>query len=127
MNLFKDIIPSILVTGEPVLHSQEEYKDYVPFMVNRAISQHIDCIFIVNEMNLYPSADKAIQYTWLLNTCRHYKRPFVSWAKKESIDNLDIVKQYYGYNDMRAREALTILTCEQIEQIKEQLDKGGKQ
>ena len=76
-------------------------------------------------MNQYHFLDKQMQYDFYINILRKKKR-FAPWLKKESIDNLNIVKEYYGYNTEKAQQALKILTREQIEFIKNRLDKGGK-
>jgi hypothetical protein len=35
------------------------------------------------------------------------------------------VKTYFGYSDAKAREALRLLSDEQIQQLKEKTDTGG--
>ena len=121
-DLFKDIIPSILQHKNPVL---EDSKDYSAFVVNRAISFHYDCVLQANEMNKYPGLPAALQYQYLLNTIRGYKRPFRKWEKRETIDNLDAVKEYYNYSNEKAKEALVLLNATQLERIKKELNKGG--
>jgi hypothetical protein len=121
-DLFKDIIPSILQTKKNVLDNEG---DYVPFVVNRALSFHYDCIMYANQMNMCSGIDKKLQYDYYLNTVRSYRRPYQKWLKKETIENLNAVKEYYKYSDEKAKEALSILSDEQISVIKEKLDKGG--
>ena len=121
-DLFKDIIPSILHTKKDVLENE---KDYNAFVVNRAISFHYDCVMQANEMNKYPSLPGTMQYHFLLNSIRGYKRPFRKWEKRETIDNLDAVKEYYNYSNEKAKEALVLLNATQLEQIKKELNKGG--
>ena len=121
-NLFKDIIPSILQTKKNVLDNE---KDYVPFVVNKALSFHYDCILHANEMNKLPNLDRVMQYQYLLNTVRGYKRPFQKWQKKDEIESLDAVKEYYNYSDNKAREVLEILSDADIDEIKRRTRKGG--
>lgn len=121
-DLFRDIIPSILQTKKNVLENE---KDYNAFVVNRAISFHYDCVMQTNEMNKYPSLPGTMQYHFLLNSIRGYKRPFRKWEKRETIDNLDAVKEYYNYSNEKAKEALVLLNATQLEQIKKELNKGG--
>ena len=121
-DLFKDIIPSILQTKKNVLENE---KDYNAFVVNRAISFHYDCVMQANEMNKYPSLPGNMQYHFLLNSVRGYKRPFRKWEKRETIENLDAVKEYYNYSNEKAKEALVLLNATQLEQIKKELNKGG--
>lgn len=121
-DLFKDIVPAILQTKDETVYTK---KDYVPFVVNKAISFHRDCILYANQMNMLPNADSLLQFHYLLNTVRAYKRPFKKWQKRESVEALDAVKEYYGYSNEKAREALTILSDDQIAMIKKNTDKGG--
>ena len=101
-----------------------EIKTYVPFLMNRILSGHLDCIMFVNEMNRYHNLDKDIQYNFYLNTLRKKKR-FSPWLRKDKVTDLEIVKQYYGYSNEKASNALKILTPEQINFIKQRLDIGG--
>jgi hypothetical protein len=123
-DLFKDIIPSILQTKKLEVTIENE-RDYVPFVVNRAMSQHMDCIMQANQMNLLPSTDSLLQYHYLLNTIRSYKRPFQKWHKREESENLEAVKEYYNYSNEKAKEALLVLSNDQLNEIKKYLNKGG--
>jgi hypothetical protein len=124
-DLFKEIIPSILQTGKSVFEDEASYKDYVPFVVNRALSYHIDCVLHANEMNKIPSTDKDMQYQYLLNSTRQMKRKFQPWQKPTADKDIEFVKEYFGYNNQRAKEAMAILTKEQIAEIRRRTDKGG--
>jgi hypothetical protein len=124
-DLFKEIIPSILQTKKSVIHDDIDLKDYTPYIVNKALSYHIDCVYYANEMNKCPGLDKDLQYAYLLNTVRSMKRKFQPWQKAEARKDLECVKDYFGYSDNKAKEALTILTDEQIAEIKIRTDKGG--
>lgn len=121
-DLFKEIIPSILQTKKDVLDNE---KDYKPFLVNRALSYHMDCILYANMMNLNPQLDGKLQYQYFLNTVRSMKRKFQPWQKQEAIKDLECVKEFFGYSDEKAKEALRILSDEDITYIKEKTDKGG--
>lgn len=93
--------------------------------MNRALSYHLDCVPYVNEMNLYPELDKDMQYQYYLNNIRQMKRKFQPWQKSELDKNIECVKIYFGYSDQKAKDALKILTEEQIAEIKIKTDKGG--
>ena len=125
-DLFKEIIPSILQTKKSVLHDDIDYKDYAPFMVNRALSYHMDCILYANEMNMHPGLEKELQYQYLLNTIRPMKRKFQPWQKTSADKDLECVKEYFGYSNQKAKDALRILNDEQIAEIKRITDKGGR-
>ena len=124
-DLFKEVIPSILQTKKNVFETQEDYKDYVPFVVNRALSFHQDCILYVNELNMHNQLDKDLQYSFYLNTIRPMKRKFQPWQKAEVLKDIQCVKEFFGYNNQKAKDALSILTDEQIAEIKIRIDKGG--
>ena len=121
-DLFKEIIPSILQTKKYVL---EDVKDYKPFLVNRALSYHLDCITYANQMNLCSNLDGDLQYQYFLNTIRPMKRKFQPWQKTSAVKDMECVKEYFGYSNEKAKEALRILTDEQITLLKEKLEKGG--
>jgi hypothetical protein len=125
VDLFKDIIPSILQTKKDLSEDDGFTKTYTPFIVNRAISFHYDCILPVNEMNRYPNLPKVMQYQFLLNTVRGYKRPYKQWQKRETISDLEIIKEYYNYSDEKAKDVMVLLTADQIEQLRKRIDKGG--
>ena len=121
-DLFKDIIPSILHNKNNVLDNE---KDYHAFVINKALSFHYDCVLQANEMNKVPGLPAALQYQYLLNTVRGYKRPFRKWEKRETIDDLEAVKEYYNYSYEKAKEALVLLNATQIKEIRKAIDKGG--
>jgi hypothetical protein len=123
-DIFKEIIPSILQTKTPVINQANE-NDYVPFVVNRAMSQHYDCVMQANQMNMLPHTDKLLQYHFYLNSIRPYKRPFQKWHKKETVESLSIIKEYYRCSNEKAREITVILSEVQIDELKKRLDKGG--
>lgn len=124
-DLFKEIVPSILQTKKNVFEDDPEYKDYNPFIVNRALSFHLDCIPYVEEMNMMHYLDKDMQYLYLLNTIRPMKRKFAPWQKAQVEKDIECVKEYFGYSNQKAKEALRILSDEQINEIKRKTDKGG--
>jgi len=124
-DLFKEIVPSILQTKVNYLRDDVDVKEYSPFMVNRALSYHMDCVLYANEMNLYPDLDSDMQYQYLLNTIRSMKRKFQPWQKAEVLKDIGCVKEYFGYSNEKAKEALRILSDEQLEQIRKHTDKGG--
>lgn len=97
---------------------------YSPWRTNSILSNYVDTIMFVNQMNIYHSLDHKLQYDYLFHSIRPKKRFFKK--KKAIVDpNFDLVKDYYKYNNERTREALSILTDEQIKMIKSRLEKGG--
>jgi hypothetical protein len=99
-------------------------KEYAPYIINRCLSGHIDCLMYANEMNKFSSLDKKLQYDFFINIIRKKKR-FSPWLKQEKIKDLEVVKSYYGYSNEKAKQALKILTKEQLDFIKSKLETGG--
>ena len=65
-----------------------------------------------------------MQFQFLLNSIRAKKR-FSPFLRADKLKDIECVKEYYGYNNEKAKSALDILTKEQIKLIKEKLFKGG--
>lgn len=122
-DLFKEIIPSILEKKKNVF--EDDYRDYKPWVINRAISYHLDCVLYANEMNLYPNIDADMQYQYLLNTIRPMKRKFQPWQKAGLDKNIEAIKKFFGYSDQKAREIFDILTQDQIDEIRRITEKVG--
>ena len=121
----KDWLNSINFTKENLIEEDPDLiKEYPPFIINRSLSGHLDAIMFAIEMNKYPNLDKDLQYHFYLNTLRKKKR-FSPWLRKDKVTDLEIIKQYYGYSNEKASNALKILTPEQIKFIKQRLDTGG--
>ena len=95
-----------------------------PYVINRLMSAHLDTILYANEMNRYYTLDKDLQYQFYRNAITKKKR-FSDWRRKKEIDDLDNVKTYYGYNTDKAREALRILSREELDYISKKLNVGG--
>lgn len=123
MNPF-DFVASISHTKEDLVENSDEIAEqfYVPFLANRALSYFPDTIMYANEMNKNDISKKH-QYYYLLNSIRPVKR-FAKWAKVDD-EHLEDIKQYYGYSTEKARQALNLLTTEQICLIQQKLKRGG--
>lgn len=104
--------------------TKEKYMTEKSFIINRVMSMYLDCVIPANMMNLNYHIDGKLKFDFYLNTIRGYKRPF-NYASKIKYDDLDIIKEYYGISNAKAKEYHNILTPEQIEEIKHRLNKGG--
>ena len=123
MNPF-EIVKAVTHTKENLMVYVHAEKGYAPYMVNRALSFFADTVFQANEMNRYYHLDNKLQFDYLLNNIRPRKR-WSQWLKPEKIDNIDIVKEYYEFSNEKAKNALEILSVDQLEYIKQKLDIGG--
>tara|TARA_B110000114_G_scaffold86132_1_gene90971 strand:+ start:425 stop:832 length:408 start_codon:yes stop_codon:yes gene_type:complete len=123
----KEYLNAINVSKESLMDSEDEAweKKYAPFIVNKCVAPFPDTILLVNELNRYHHLDKKLQFDFLLNSLRARKR-YTPWLKAKKLKNLEYVKEYYGYNNEKAKAALDILDDEQISAIKIKLNKGGR-
>ena len=120
-----DFANSINFTKENLIADEATEKEYNPFIVNRAMGFAADTVIPGNEMNARPHIDNKMQYDFLCSVVRKSKR-YNKWIKSEE-ENLEAVQEYFGYSFNKAKEALRILTSEDIEKIKVKLtkSKGG--
>ena len=124
----KDYLNAINHTKEKLMDTEDEEweRKYPPFIVNKCLAPFQDTILLVNEINQYPSIDKKLQFDFLINSLRPRKR-YTPWVKAKKLEDIEYVKEFYGYNNEKAKVALTILNDDQIATIKQKLNKGGKQ
>lgn len=124
-DLFKEVLPSITQTGENLLKHDGTFPDYVPFVVNRALSRYRDCVEYAQDMNLYPNIPKEYQYKYLLYTINKYKRHYVPWFKSKIDNRLQYIQQYFDCSLKKAKDYLRLLDEEDINEIVEKFDRGG--
>ena len=121
----KDWLNSINQNKKNIMNDDpSSEKDYAPYIINRCLSGHIDCLMYANEMNKYNFLPKRLQYDFFINIVRTKKR-YSPWLNKEKIKDIDYVKRYYGYNNEKALQALSILSKEQLTFIKAKFETGG--
>lgn len=122
----KDYLYSINQSKKNLLDDNEDaVKKYPPFIINKCLSGFTDTILFANEMNKYHQLDKKMQYDFYINSLKPRKR-FTPWVRKETLEHLELVKQYYGYNHNKAVAALRILMNSELDEIKKLLDTGGQ-
>lgn len=120
-----DYVNEILQGKKQLIVDDLSEKGYTPYLTNRSLSYHNDCILYANEMNMRHHVDNKLQNDYLLNTIRSRKRPFAKWIKPEKSEDIECIKNVYNLSDGKAREVLRLLSKEQIQQLKEQLQTGG--
>jgi hypothetical protein len=124
MNPF-NYVNSINLSKKDIMQTPEDEKAYNSFMVNRSLSYFADTAVIANEMNRYHQLDSRLQYQFLINMVRKRKR-FSKWVKPEIENDLESVKEYYGYSNEKTRQILPLLSPSQIKEIKDKVSKGGR-
>ena len=122
----KEYLNAINFTKKDLMKSEDELwkKKYPAFIVNKLLSAFSDTIMLVNEMNRNHFLDKDMQFQFLLNSIRSKKR-YSPFLRSSKLKDLDVIKEYYGYNNDKAKTALDILTKDEVKLIKEKLFKGG--
>jgi hypothetical protein len=124
MNPFQ-FINSINTSKQDIMVDDITEKAYSSFMVNRGLSFFPDTVLLANEMNIHHHLDNKLQYHFLMNTVSK-KRRFSKWAKSQKIESIEIIKQYYGCSDQKAKSILLLLTNEHINELKLRMNTGGK-
>ena len=119
-----DYLKAINETKEDVMLTPEDERKYSPFIVNRGLSFFMDTIFQVNELNRNYHLEARLQFDYLLNSVRKKKR-YSKWLKPEKLQDLDVVKEYYGFSNEKAKDALRTLSEDQLTFIKDKLNQGG--
>ena len=119
-----DYLKAINETKEDVMLTPQDERKYSSFIVNRGLSFFMDTIFQVNEMNRNHHLDSRLQFDYFLNTIRKKKR-YSKWLKSEKLQDLDVVKEYYGFGNEKAKDALRTLSGNQLAFIKDKLNQGG--
>ena len=99
-------------------------KEYNPWLVNKSLSYFPDTVHLANVVNNLHHLDKKLQYDFLINIVRPKNR-FSKWSKKQEIGDIDIVTEVYGYSKKKAEIALSLLSAEQLIEIRKKINKGG--
>ena len=124
MNPF-EFVNAINYTKKNIMIDDITEKAYAPYMVNRQLSYFPDTVLAANEMNRNHHLDNRLQFDFFINIVRKRKR-FSKWYKPEIISDLDAVKKYYGYSNEKARQVLTLLSPEHINELKRKVTTGGR-
>tara|TARA_B100001063_G_C16649956_1_gene495408 strand:+ start:130 stop:507 length:378 start_codon:yes stop_codon:yes gene_type:complete len=120
-----DYLNAINYTKKDIMVDDIAEKQYNPFMVNRGLSYFQDTVLMANEMNKYAHLDSRLQFDFLINIVRKRKR-FSKWNKPEVATDLDVIKEYYGYSNEKARMVHNLLTDNQITELRKKVFKGGR-
>lgn len=100
-------------------------KEYNAFIINRGLSMYPDTILFANEMNIHHTADHRLQHDFFINIIRKKKR-WSKWIKATEVTNIELIKEYYGYSNEKAKSVLSLFGPEQLADLKQRIYKGGK-
>lgn len=99
-------------------------KAYEAWLTNKALSYFPDTILHANMMNCNYHLPNRAQYEFLINSIRRKKR-FEKWSKKTDDENLNLVCEVYGCNVTVGKQYLSLLSDEQLNEIKKEKSTGG--
>jgi len=116
---------AINYTKKDIMTDDITEKGYAPYMINRQLSYFPDTVLAANEMNRNHHLDNRLQFDFFINIVRKRKR-FSKWHKPETVSDLEAVKKYYGYSNEKARQVLSLLTTDQINELKNKVMTGGR-
>ena len=125
MNPF-DFVNSITFTKKDIMVDDISEKEYAPYITNRTLSYHQDCILYANEMNRRHHLNSRLQFHYFLNTLRKRKR-FAKWAKPNVLDDMKVIQEYYGVSKSKAEDYMKLLSEKDIEELINRMKKGGRQ
>lgn len=124
MNPF-EYVKAINTSKKDIMVDDLAEKEYPAFLVNRSLSYFQDTILYANEMNIQHHIDSRLQFDFFINIIKKKNR-FSKWLKPTEIDNIEIIKEYYGYSNEKAKSVLSLFSAEQIADLKQRIYKGGK-
>ena len=124
MNPF-EFVKAISYSKKNIMIDDLVEQEYNSFIINRALSYYPDTILYANEMNKNHHLDGRLQFDFFINIIKKRKR-FSPWLKASEIENLDVIKEYYGYSDEKAKSVLSLFNNKQIENLKQRIYKGGR-
>jgi predicted CopG family antitoxin len=120
-----DYLNAINTTKKDVMVDDITEKAYNSFMVNRSLSYFPDTVLAANEMNIHHQVDSRLQFDFLINIIRKRKR-FSKWDKKKNNSDVEVIKEYYGYNEEKALQVLNIISTDQLNELHKKVYKGGR-
>ena len=124
MNPF-DFVNAVTYNKKDIMVDDVAEKAYAPFLTNKSLSYHQDCIMYANEMNCRKHLDSALQFHYFLNTLRKRKR-FAKWSKPRVLEDMKVIQTYYDCSKSKAEEYYKILNAKEIGIMKERMKKGGR-
>jgi len=95
-------------------------KDYVPWVINKALINTKDTVFFAEVMNKYHFLDKDIQYTFYKFGIPKAKR-FGKWVKADAINtDVELIMNRYQVSRRTAETYRRLMGDENLKQLQEQ-------
>lgn len=100
-------------------------KLYKSYSADSTLSNYPDTVLYANEMNRFPVAPKWNYYFYLNSIRSGVKRGYFKKDPPSDVEDLKLIQEAFGYSIHKAKETLSILSPEQLEEIRIRMDKGG--
>lgn len=126
MNPF-DVVKSIVKDKESVYTTEEMFsKDYVPFMVNRILSNEQRTALFADAMNQYSCIDKKLQHDFYLYGIPKFSGR-IGYAKKETDSDLDMECVEYIQSKLKLNipRAIEVLELVGVDVVKQEISSRG--
>lgn len=106
------------------LNPEAAGKIYSRYMADLMLSQHADCIMIINELNCRPNMPARWHYDYLLAKLPMRKR-FAKLTKPDVGERVQLLVDFFGYSVPKALEVIDMFVDADFEEIREKLFTGG--
>ena len=107
------------------MHTEQDEKEYPSFLINRALSMHVDSVLFAEQIAKFRDIPSKWAYDYYFYSIRSMKRGYSKWPKKEENEITEALMQYYQVNRRNAENYQKILTEKQINSILQDMEKGG--
>uniref|UniRef100_A0AAU6W4K4 Clamp loader subunit n=1 Tax=Pseudomonas phage Cygsa01 TaxID=3138529 RepID=A0AAU6W4K4_9VIRU len=120
-----DWLGALNTTKADLLNEASE-KSYDPFIIRRGIAQNMDTVLLAQEMNKLHALPKRMQHDFFLRAITKKKR-YGKWSKKESVlEKTQTISTFYNVSLREAQEYANLLTDDQVKELVERMDTGGR-
>jgi len=116
---------AINLTKQDIMIDDLAENDYNSFIVNRSLSYFPDTVLYANEMNINHHIDARLQFDFFINIIKKRKR-FSKWYKATELEDLEVIKEYYGYSNEKAKSVYKLLSNDELLTLKNRIYKGGR-
>jgi len=124
IDLFKGFLPDLFERKENILRKEPwAERDFSPFIINKAMSMHLDTAMFANEMNKLSFLPKQMQYDFYIHGVSRRRR--FGWQKKKNEEHVPLITKAFHCNERRALDIIEILTDDDIKEIKKEFYEGG--
>ena len=122
-----DFVKSVTRTKEDLYSTEEMFqKEYVPFIINRALSNSPNFCHFAEALNKYNGLDKRLQYDFYLYGIPKSNRYENLWSKKETSDiDADLIEYVASEMNVNLGRAMEIIDRLGLDRVKQVYDSRG--